>query len=391
MREVAASRIPVAGPSITQLEIDYVTDAVSTAWYADANVYHARFERSFAEYIGTRFAVTLPSCTAGIHLALAALGIGPGDEVITPDITWIASVAPVAYLGATPVFADIDPETWCLSPASFEERISPRTKAVVPVDLYGGMADMDSIRAIAQTHGIAVIEDAAEAIGSEYRGQRAGSLGDVGVFSFHGSKTLTTGEGGMLVTNSRELHDRVLILRDHGRIPGDNMFRNNEIGYKYKMSSLQAALGLAQLERIDELIQCKRRVFEWYQERLGRVPGLTLNSEPASTKNSYWMVTVVIDSAHGVTKEAVMTKLSAAGIDTRPFFNPLSGLAPFAASEHARLGRTGNINSYAISPFGINLPSSLTISEESVDYVCRELLEVLASTGRAGPRSRNAN
>ena len=214
-------RIPVSGPWITAKEVAYVSEAVATAWYGQANKYHELFEQNFAAYLGVRFAVCLPSCTSAIHLALLALGVGPGDEVIVPDITWIATAAPISYVGATPVFADIDPKTWCLSAASLEECITPRTRAVIPVDLYGGMPDWEAIRAVADLYGLAVIEDAAEALGSEYRSRQAGSLGDVGVFSFHGSKTLTTGEGGMLVTDRPEIYERVLFLRDHGRRPGD--------------------------------------------------------------------------------------------------------------------------------------------------------------------------
>lgn len=188
-------RIPVSGPWITNKEIDYVTDAVTNAWYDNANKYNQKFEEAFASYIGTKYAIALPSCTSAIHLSLLALGVGPGDEVIVPDVTWIASAAPIQYVGATPVFADIDENSWCLSAHSFENKITDRTKAVIPVDLYGNMANWDQIRSVALKHKIAVIEDAAEALGSEYKGKKAGSLGDVGVFSFHGSKTLTTRGG----------------------------------------------------------------------------------------------------------------------------------------------------------------------------------------------------
>lgn len=254
-------RIPISGPWITQKEISYVTDAVTNAWYSNANIYHERFEQAFADYLGVRFAVSLPSCTSAIHLSLLALDVGSGDEVIVPDVTWIASAAPITYVGATPIFADIDLKTWCLSAESFKECITPKTKAVIPVDLYGNMPDMDAIREVAQRHGISIIEDAAEAIGSEYKGKKAGSFGDAGVFSFHGSKTLTTGEGGMLVTDREDIYHRVLFLRDHGRQPGNQMFWNTEVAYKYKMTSMQAALGLAQLERIEELITYKRQIF----------------------------------------------------------------------------------------------------------------------------------
>ncbi len=372
-------RIPVSGPWITQKEIQLVTEAVTNAWYANANVYHERFERGFAQYLGLRFAVALPSCTSAIHLSLLALGVGPGDEVIVPDCTWIATAAPIAYVGATPVFADIDPETWCLSAESFAQFITPRTKAVIPVDLYGGMPDWDAIRQVAQDHGVAVIEDAAEAAGSEFHGRRAGSLGDTGVFSFHGSKTLTTGEGGLLATDREDLHRRVLFLRDHGRPPGDKMFYNTEVAFKYKMSSLQAALGLAQLERIDELIARKRQIFGWYSERLEGVPGLIFNAEPAGTKNSYWMVTVLLNDPDCRSKSDWMAALAEHGIDTRPFFHPLSSLPAYRGLPQAEEAAARNRHAYHIGCRGLNLPSGLNLTEQKVEYVCK----VLTSLHRA--------
>ncbi len=209
---------------MTEREAEYAADAARNAWYDTAGEYPRRFEHGMAEYVGVRHAVSLPHCTAGIHLSLVALEVGRGDEVIVPDATWIASAAPITYVGATTVFADVDPDTWCLAVDAFKSCITPRTKAVIPVHLYGGVADMDAIRAVAEHHRIAIIEDAAEAVGSELHGHKAGSMGDTGVFSFHGSKTLATGEGGMVVTNSDELLERILFLRDHGRVPGDRHF-----------------------------------------------------------------------------------------------------------------------------------------------------------------------
>ncbi len=370
-------RIPVAGPSITQKEIDYVTDAVTNAWYGNANVYHDRFEKAFAEYLGVRYAMTLPSCTSAIHLFLLAMGVGTGDEVVVPDATWIASAAPVTYVGATPVFADIDEQTWCLSAKSFEACISARTKAIIPVDLYGNMPDMDAIEEIARRHGIAIVEDAAEAIGSEYKGRKAGSFGDASAFSFHGSKTLTTGEGGMLVTDNDKLFDRARFLRDHGRKPGDKMFFNHEVAYKYKMSSMQAALGLAQLERIEELLEQKRRIFKWYEEELNGVEGITLNYGAPDTNPVYWMVTVVLDPKLALPKEFLMEKMSERNIDCRPFFHPLSSIPAYRDTEQARLARARNQVSYRISPYGLNLPSALNMTEEKIRIVCATLQEIL--------------
>ncbi|HEY4135697.1 MAG TPA: DegT/DnrJ/EryC1/StrS family aminotransferase [Alphaproteobacteria bacterium] len=370
-------RIPISGPSITEREIRYVADACATAWYENANVYNARFEQAFAAYVGSRFAISLPSCTAGLHLSLAAMGVGPGDEVIVPDATWIASAAPISYVGATPVFGDVDPATWCLSAASFERLITPRTKAVIPVDLYGGMADFATIRAIADRHGVRVIEDAAEALGSEFQGRKAGHLGDTGTFSFHGSKTMTTGEGGMVVTDDEALHRRMLVLRDHGRQPNDTNFFNGEVAFKYKMTSLQAALGLAQIERVEELVSRKRAIFAAYRDRLGSRDDIVLNAEPAGTRNSYWMVTVAWDAAYGLSKDAVMARLKDEAIDTRPFFHPLTSLPAYReAADQARAARENKV-AYDIGARAINLPCGMSLEDADIDYVCDKLVALL--------------
>lgn len=371
------TRIPVAGPWITDREIDYARDAAATAWNADHYRYNARFEAAFADYVGVRHAISLPHCTAGLHLSLAALGVGPGDEVIVPDVTWIASVAPVVYVGAEPVFADIDPLTWCLEPASVIACITPRTKAIIGVDLYGSMADWAALRSIAQAHGLALIEDAAEATGSEMNGRRAGAFGDTAAFSFHGSKTLTTGEGGMVVTDDDAVHARMMRLRDHGRPPGDRFFLNDEVAFKYKMSALQAAVGLAQIERIDELIARKRQIFGWYADRLGHRNDLALNAQPEGVVNSYWMVTIVPDPALGLDKFAMMQALDQRGIDTRPFFSRLSRIPAFADRPQAARFLPENPRGAIPSDYGVNLPSGYGMTEETVDTVARAVTEIL--------------
>jgi len=369
--------IPVAGPWITQKEIDYVADSVTHAWYGNANMYHERFEKAFSHYIGTKYAMALPSCTSAIHLSLLSLGIGKNDEVIVPDLTWIATAAPITYVGAIPIFADCNEKTWCISSDAFQECITLRTKAVIPVDLYGNMPEMNAIRDIAYDHNIAIIEDAAEAIGSEYYGKRSGSFGDTGVFSFHGSKTMTTGEGGMLVTDRKDLYDRCLALRDHGRALGEKMFWNAEVGYKYKMSSMQAALGLAQLERIDELVDKKRQIFLMYRQNLQSFDGITLNYEASGTKNSYWMATALFDPKYGLQKEDIMHKLKENGIDSRPFFYPLSSQPAYEHTLQAKNAQIKNTVSYSISPRGINLPCGMNMDQENIAYVCHVLIQVL--------------
>ena len=370
-------RIPIAGPSISKREIDYATDAASHGWYARAGEYPRRFEEAFAKYIGVKHAVSLPSCTSGLHLALAAAGIGPGDEVIVPDLTWIASAAPVAYVGATPVFADVDEHTWCLSAESVRTCLTEKTKAILSVDLYGGVPDYDELQKLANEHGVLIIEDAAEAIGSEYNGCRAGTLGDVAAFSFHGSKTITTGEGGMLVTDDNVLHARVLHLRDHGREPGDVQFQNTEVAFKYKMPPVAAAIGLGQVERADELVAKKREVFAWYQEAFEGIAGLTLNHEPAKTKNTYWMVTAVLDPILNWPKEKLMAALDQEGIDSRPMFHPLSSLPAYVGQSQAAAARKRNAVSYRLSPWGINLPSALCLEQSQVVRVAQAVRRIL--------------
>lgn len=374
--------IPVAGPWITQREVDYAADAAATAWNAGHYEYNRRFEEAFASYVGVRHAVTVPHCTAAIHLSLAAMGIGPGDEVIVPDVTWIASVAPVIYVGADPVFADIDPVTWCLDPNSVTRCITSRTRAILAVDLYGSMADWTALRAIAERHGLRLIEDAAEAVGSRLDGKPAGSLGETGAFSFHGSKTMVTGEGGMFVTNDDALHDRVMRLRDHGRPPGDRFFLNDEIGFKYRMSALQAAVGLAQIERIDELLEKKRSIFNWYSSRLEGREGIRLNAEPAGVFNSYWMVTVVLDPKFGIEKFALMEGLKQRGVDSRPFFSRLSTIPAFRDRPEAARFLPPSPNGELMATYGVNLPSGYQLDEAAVDRVVAQLNDVMISHRR---------
>lgn len=381
----AYARIPVAGPSITAREVALVTEAATRGWYEGADTYPRRFEEAFARHLGSRYATALPSCTSALHLALLALGVGPGDEVIVPDITWIATAAPIHYVGATPVFADVDVDTWCLDPRSFEENITPRTRAVIPVDLYGGMPDYEAIGPIAAKHGIHVIEDAAEAVGAVYHGKKAGTLGAVGTFSFHGSKTLTTGEGGMLVTDREDIVRRVQMLRDHGRKPGDRAFFNSEVAYKYKMNAVTAALGIAQLERVNELVRRKREIFARYHAALAGVPGIQLNVETEGVVNAFWMTTAIIDPSLGLGKERVARELAIRGIDTRPFFHPLSSLPAFEGLESAAHAKAKNPVAYALSPHGLNLPSALNLTDAQIYSVAAAVRDIVENA-RAGRR-----
>ncbi len=295
-----------------------------------------------------------------------------------PRVTWAATAAPIFYVGAAPVFADVDPVTWCVTAEAIARCLTPRTKAIIVVDLYGGLPDMPAIREVARRHGIPILEDAAQSIGADWCGRKAGSFGDIATFSFHGTKTVTTGEGGMLVTDRADLYERSAFLRDHCRTPeGFRYFETKEVGYKYKMSGLQAAFGLAQLERLDELIARKREIFCWYRQRLVDIAGLTLNVEPAGMRHAYWMVTMIVDRSYRLNNRQMMDHFDRLGIDTRPFFPPLSSLPAFAATPDAIPARSRNVVSYDLSPRGLNLPSALLLEEAHVDRVCAAVRELL--------------
>jgi perosamine synthetase len=358
-----------AGPSISAQEVSYVVDAARNGWNHEWNKYLTRFEQAFAEYLGVRYALATSSCTGALHLALLALGIGPGDEVIVPDLTWVATANAVAYAGATPVFADVEPDSWCLDAESLRGKITSRTKAVIPVHLYGHPAHMDAILPVAAAHGLRVIEDAAPAVGAEYQGQRCGSFGDFSCFSFQGAKLLVTGEGGMLLTNDDALYERAGKLWDQGRVPGS--FWINELGWKYKMSNLQAALGLGQLERVEALIEAKRRIFRWYEEGLDGVPYIRFQREVSGTRSIYWMTSIVLEDGAPLARDALRARLRQHNIDTRPTFPAISRYPHWSRRQEPQPVANG------IGERGINLPSGVGLRREQVDYVCACLREEL--------------
>jgi perosamine synthetase len=361
-----SSRIYYTKPSITELEVEYATDAARNGWGEHCYAYIDRLEAGFAQHIGVRHAIATSSCTGALHLGMAALGIGPGDEVILGDINWIASAAPVVHLGAKPVFVDVLRDTWCLDPVEVEAAITPRTKAIVAVHLYGNCCDLRALLDIGARHGLPVIEDAAEAIGSSWRKQRLGSVGAFGAFSFHGTKTVTTGEGGMLVTDDSAIYEQALMLNNHGRARGQlRQFWPEAVGFKHKMSNLQAAVGCAQMERVDELIAGKRRVFDAYRVRLNDLP-LAMNPEPDETANGFWMPTIVVDDDVPFDRDALLEAFKVDNIDGRVFFWPLSQLPMFERCPHNRVA-------YALPARGMNLPSYHDMTESDVDRVVRHV------------------
>jgi perosamine synthetase len=369
-------RIYYTKPSITELEVRYATDAAANGWGDKCYEYISRFEEAFKAHLGVKYAIATSSCTGALHMGMAALGIGPGDEVIMADTNWIATASPIVHLGAKPVFVDVLPDSWCLDPELVEQAITPRTKAIVAVHLYGNLCEMDKLLAIGEKHGIPVIEDAAEAIGSIYHGKRAGSMGRFGAFSFHGTKTLTTGEGGMFVTNDPELYEHVLTLSNHGRARGQTkQFWPDMVGFKYKMSNLQAAIGCAQMERIEELIGQKRRIFSHYREQLGHLPGVSMNPEPDGTSNGYWMPSVVFAPETDIRRENIQKAFGSETIDARVFFWPLSSL-PFFGGVHL-----DNTNSQSIPDRAINLPSYHDLTSSDLDRVCAVVRLLVSQSG----------
>jgi perosamine synthetase len=350
------ARIHYTKPSITELEIRYATDAAANGWGEKCYEYIVRFEAVFKAHLGVGYAIATSSCTGAMHMGLAALGIGPGDEVILADINWIATAAPITYLGAVPVLVDIDPLSWCIDPDRAEAAITPKTKAIIATHLYGNLCDMDRLLEIGKRHNIPVIEDAAEAIGSVWHGRCAGSMGAFGTFSFHGTKTVTTGEGGMLVTNDAGLYEKVLTLSNHGRARGQTkQFWPDMIGFKYKMSNIQAAIGCAQMERIGELVAGKRRIFQSYAEGLAGLP-LAMNPERPNTVNGFWMPTIVVNDTVRFDRDRLLAAFKADAIDCRIFFCPLSDTGHFTQVatpvSHGLHHRAINLPSYHDLAFG---------------------------------------
>lgn len=361
--------ILTAGPSISAREVAYTADAARSGWNDRWNSYLTAFQSKFADYVGARHALATSSGTGALHIALAALGIGPGDEVIVPDITWVATANAVLYIGATPVFADVEEDTWCLDPASCELKVTSRTKAIMPVHLYGHPARMDAIMDIALRHGLYVVEDAAPSIGAEVLGRRTGSFGHFAAFSFQGAKLAVTGEGGMLVTSDADLYERAVAIWDQGRRPGTFWIQSN--GLKYKMANPLAALGVAQLERNDAMVEAKRRIFRWYADRLVDLPWVSLNKEAAWARSIYWMTSLLLHDDCPIDRDTLRMRLRDSNIDSRPVFP--------AISRYPIWGREIQPQPVAnrIGDRALNLPSGVCLTEAQVAFICRVIRETL--------------
>ncbi len=364
--------IPVAAPVFAGNEKAYVLDCMDSTWISSTGKYIERFEASFAEFCGVKHALGCCNGTVAVHLALLAAGVGPGDEVIVPTLTFIATANAVMYCGAKPVFVDSEPNTWNLDPAQLESKITPRTKAIIPVHLYGCPVDMDAVLAVARRHRLVVIEDAAEAPGAEYKGNKVGSMGHISTFSFFGNKIITTGEGGMVTTNDDALAEKVRRFKGQGVDP-NRRYWFPMIGYNYRMTNITAAIGLAQLEKVDWHLARRIEVAAWYRDELQGMRDVSWQPEPTGSKNVYWMFTIVLNERVRINRDDVMARLKERGIETRPVFYPMHVMPPY---QDAAQGAKFPV-AESIARRGINLPTWAGLTRDDVRHVCRSLLESL--------------
>jgi len=362
--------IPVFAPWLSENVRRYVLDCIDSGWISSLGEYVGRFEREFARFCEAAHGVGTSNGTAALHLALASLGIGPGDEVLVPDLTFVATANAVRYTGATPVLVDVDPRSWTLDPADARCRLTGRTRAVVPVHLYGHPANLDPVLELARDHGLRVVEDAAEAHGARYKGRRVGAIGDVGAFSFYGNKIITTGEGGMLVTNDPALADRAAFLRDQAMDP-HRRYAHPEVGFNYRMTNIQAAIGCAQVEQAEAILDRRKLIAAAYQAGLQAIDGLTLPVVMPWAESIHWMYSVLIGPAFGRDRDAVAQALRTRGIDTRPFFVPVHELPPYRTPGPFPIAT-------ALARTGLCLPSGTGLSPDEIATVCAALRDLAA-------------
>jgi perosamine synthetase len=370
-----ARRIPVCEPTLGGNELKYVTECLNTNWISSGGKYIPLFEQGFARFCQVKHGVACFNGTTALHLAVLALGIGPGDEVILPTFTMIASANSIIYTGARPVLVDAEADTWNIDVSRIEEKITKKTRAIMPVHIYGHPCDMKAIKDIAEDHNLKIIEDAAEAHGGELDRRRMGSFGDVSAFSFYANKIITTGEGGMVVTDDEKLAEKMKSLRNH--CFGTPRFIHHELGYNYRMTNIQAAIGLAQLERIDELVESRRRNAQLYNSLLKGTPGLTLPVERPGAKNVYWMYGILLGPEFGLSKDKAMKALDALGVETRSFFCPMNQQPLFSKKDSRFPDISGK---YPVADRlweeGLYLPSSSHLKKEEIKEVAEKLLSL---------------
>lgn len=363
-------KIPVAQPNFCGNEKKYVMDCVDTTWVSSAGKYVNEFEAKFAEFCNADHAISCCNGTVALHLPLLAYGIKEGDEVIMPALTYIATCNAVKYVNATPVFVDVDPETWNIDPNKIEEKITEKTKAIIVVHLYGNPVDMDAVMAIAKKHNLIVIEDAAEAHGALYKGRKVGCIGDVGTFSFFGNKIITTGEGGMIVCNDDKLNELMRLYKGQGVDP-QKRYWHILVGYNYRMTNIEAALGLAQLENIEHHISLRKEIMKKYEEYLKPVAD-KIEFQKVDEQNSsiYWMVSLMFKDTVALDRDDIMVKMQEAGIETRPVFYVINDMPPYKSDEKFPIASK-------VASRGINLPTFGTITDEEIKYVCDSLIDII--------------
>ncbi len=363
--------IPVCEPTLGGNEMKYVQQAIETNWISSAGRFIREFEARFAEACGVQYGIACANGTVAMHLAMATLGLEPGDEVIIPTFTMIATANAVTYCGAKPVLVDMEPEYWQMDLNQVEDKITPRTKAIVPVHIYGHPTDMDPLMELAEKHGLTVIEDAAEAHGAEYKGRRTGGLGHAAGFSFYGNKIITTGEGGMVTTNDRELARLAWNLRDHA-FSRERHFWHKYIGFNYRMTNLQAAVGLAQVEQLDAFVAARRRNAAEYSCRLHGIPGIRTPSEAPWAKNVYWMYGILVDeAAYGMSRDQLRRVLAEHGIETRTFFIPMHCQPVYWKQFRGERYPVAE----DLCKRGFYLPSASSLRIEEIEYITRVIRE----------------
>ena len=362
-------QIPLVQPSLDGNELEYVTDCIQTGWISSQGNYVTRFEEIFGKYVGNDNTLAVSNGTVALHLALATLGVGPGDEVIVPDLTFAAVINAVLYVGATPVIVDIDERTLTLNPDKIPAVLTKKTRAIIAVHLYGHPVAMEELMKIANDNDLLVVEDCAEALGSYYCGKHVGSHGDAAIFSFFGNKTITTGEGGMLQFKQTAMKERAKVLRDHGMSP-NRRYWHDEMWFNYRLTNMQAAVGVAQLERVEYFVQQKRWIADRYAHYLGGVNNITLPNDCPKCINSYWLYTVILSTDFAGQRDNILASLKGKGIEARPVFFPMHKMPPYQAFG----GGSNYPISTSISSRGISLPSSVNTTEEEIEYICDRLV-----------------
>lgn len=366
-------RIPIMEPLLNGNELNYVTDCIKTGWISSQGAYVRRFEKEFAEYCGAPYALAVSNGTVALHLALAALDIKEGDEVIVPDLTFAASINAIVYTGATPVIADVSLETWTIDIDSVRACITPRTKAIMPVHLYGHPCHMDELMAIAKEHNLYIVEDCAEALGSLYKGKHVGVFGETATFSFFGNKTITTGEGGMVLFKNKEQYEKAAVLRDHG-MSKQKRYWHDFVGFNYRMTNLQGAIGVAQMERLTEFVEAKRKLASRYTGYFSSHPGIITPPEASWARSGYWLYTMLINSKEGISRDEFMEKMLKNGVETRPVFYPLHEMPPYI-----QYARGSYPNTEYISQNGVSLPSSVHISDQEMENIAQAIHTIFSA------------